>query len=183
MPKRRQNRSMALHRSVLKDEQNEIKISIWLQGFVPNVLMEVFFCSPFLSFWRAEGQGKGGMGGSTRRIWGDGQAEGEEAEDRLLRHSRQEQRREGTMGINDVRDRETYPTVKIKSKIKTFHIIDKANCSTIHKPMISDTAPHLLPAHISRKLHEVRPKGRWAGSPAAHHPATGEPGRISQLLK
>lgn len=28
MPKRRQNRSMALHRSVLKDEQNEIKISI-----------------------------------------------------------------------------------------------------------------------------------------------------------
>lgn len=55
---------------------------------------------------------------------------------------------EGRTMINNVQEGEMFPTLEIESKIKTFHTINEANCSTTHKWMIlSDTAYQLLPVH------------------------------------
>lgn len=72
------------------------------------------------------------MGVSVKRIRKDGKTVREEAENGVLRNSRRRQenmrRGAGRVMTNNVGGGEMFPTLKIQSKIKTFHTINKANC-------------------------------------------------------
>lgn len=67
------------------------------------------------------------MGGSGRRGRKDGKAVKTEVEGGVLRNSRRRQakKRGERRTINNTGDGETLPTLRIKSKIKTFHTINK----------------------------------------------------------
>lgn len=69
------------------------------------------------------------MGGSGRRGRKDGKAVKTEVEGGVLRNSRRQAKKrregEGRMIKNNTGDGEALPTLRIKSKIKTFHTINK----------------------------------------------------------